>query len=171
MCSSDLASVATGDAGTFRCIVTNRCTSTPSSGAQLSVRVAPSITTQPVASQSVCLNSVVSFTVAATGTPAPDYQWRFGGVNIAGATSATFTIPAAQSADAGSYTCMVSNSCGNVESSASTLQVTVNNTLATNCYGTAAAPVRAIAADADGVNGQDLLVSVGGGVQIGRAHV
>jgi hypothetical protein len=158
--------VATGDAGTYRCIVTNSCSSTPSSGAQLSVRVAPAITLQPVTSQTVCLNAVVSFTVAASGTPAPDYQWRFGGVNIAGATSATFTIPAAQSADAGSYTCMVSNSCGNVESSTSTLQVTVNNTLATNCYSTAAAPVRAIAGDADGVNGQDLLVSVSGGVQL-----
>ena len=49
----------------------------------------PEVITSPV-SQSVCLNGSVTLTAAATGTPAPTYQWRKDGVNISGETGCFF---------------------------------------------------------------------------------
>jgi pectate lyase len=82
----------------------------------------PTITTQP-ASQTVTAGSSVTFNVVASGTAPLSYQWKKGGVDIAGATSASYTIASAQSADAGSYTVVVSNSAGSVTSNAATLTV------------------------------------------------
>jgi len=50
-----------------------------------------------------------SFTVAATGTPAPTYQWRKNGTNLSGATSATLTLTNVSAADAGSYDVIATN--------------------------------------------------------------
>ena len=52
--------------------------------------VAPAIAAQP---QPVWLKvtSNATFTVTATGVPAPAYQWRFNGTNIAGATDSSYT--------------------------------------------------------------------------------
>jgi len=86
---------------------------------------APSITTQPV-SQTVTEGASVSFTVVAEGTATLSFQWRKGGTAISGATSATFSIAAVATSDAGSYDVVVSNSEGSVTSSAATL--TVNST-------------------------------------------
>jgi Zn-dependent metalloprotease len=59
-----------------------------------------SISSQP-ASKTVTAGSVASFSVTATGGTAPyKYQWTRGGVNIAGATSATYSLTA-QSSDNG----------------------------------------------------------------------
>ncbi|MGC4111441.1 MAG: immunoglobulin domain-containing protein [Nocardioides sp.] len=83
---------------------------------------APTITTQP-ASQTVTAGASASFTVAAGGTAPLSYQWKLGGANVASATSATLTIATAQSANAGSYMVVVSNSAGSVTSNAATLTV------------------------------------------------
>ncbi|HEY5911245.1 MAG TPA: immunoglobulin domain-containing protein, partial [Verrucomicrobiae bacterium] len=83
---------------------------------------APSITTQP-ASQTVLAGANVSFTVVATGTAPLSYQWMKNGGNIAGATTATLTLNNVTSTDAGSYTVRVTNSGGNVTSSAAMLTV------------------------------------------------
>ena len=88
--------------------------------------VKPQITTQPQ-SQTVEVGAAVSLTVVATGTPAPSYQWWKDNQPISGATSATFTIAAAQLTDAGSYTVLVSNSAGQVTSSAAALTVKVHS--------------------------------------------
>ena len=80
----------------------------------LVVPTAPAITTQPV-SQAVNVWQSASFTVTATGYPL-NYQWRKDGVDIAGATSATYSLPFAQTNQAGSYTVVVSNSVGSVTS-------------------------------------------------------
>lgn len=71
--------------------------------------VAPSITTQPQATQTVAVGSSVSFTVVATGTPTLAYQWKKGGNAISGATLATYTIASAVAGDSGTYTVTVSN--------------------------------------------------------------
>ena len=85
--------------------------------------VAPAITTQPQ-SVTVAAGARAAFSVVATGTPAPTFQWTRNGANIAGATAATFELPAAQPADAGAYAVVVSNSGGSVTSASVTLTVT-----------------------------------------------
>lgn len=66
----------------------------------VAVPVAPSITTQPV-NATVAPGAAASFTVAATGTPAPQYRWYRNGILIPGATVATYGIPSAAFADDG----------------------------------------------------------------------
>lgn len=84
--------------------------------------VAPSIITQP-ASQAVLAGAAVTFTAAAAGTPRLDYQWRFNGTNIAGATSASLTLSNAQPIQAGSYSVLVTNALGSITSAVATLTV------------------------------------------------
>jgi arabinogalactan endo-1,4-beta-galactosidase len=86
--------------------------------------VAPVITTQPL-SQAVPAGNAVTFTVAASGTPAPAFQWQKNGVTISGATGNTFTIASAAPADAGFYTVVATNTVGSVNSSAAVLTVVV----------------------------------------------
>ena len=50
------------------------------------------ITTQP-ASKSVSIDRAATFTVAATGTVPLSYQWSKNGVEIVGATGASYTTP------------------------------------------------------------------------------
>lgn len=87
-----------------------------------SAQIAPSITTQPQ-SQSVGVGGSATFTVVATGSAPLSYQWRKDGQNIAGATSATLSLPNVQSANAGSYTVVVTNSAGSATSNAATLTI------------------------------------------------
>src|SRR5207244_3200119 len=63
-----------------------------------------------------------SFSVTASGTPAPTYQWRKGGVPIGGATSSTYG-GTASGTDAGSYDCVVTNSGNSVTSTLAILTV------------------------------------------------
>ena len=87
---------------------------------------APTITTQPVG-QSVRAGQTASFSVSASGTPPPSYQWQKNGVAIAGATSATYTTPAATTADNGAqFTVVVSNAAGSVTSSVAALTVSTD---------------------------------------------
>lgn len=85
--------------------------------------VGPTLTTQP-ASQTAVAGSSVTFSVAASGTPAPTYQWRLDGQALAGATNASLTLPNVQTAQAGNYSVVVSNSAGVVQSSVAVLTVT-----------------------------------------------
>ena len=61
-------------------------------------------------------NNTVVFSVVAVGAPAPNYQWRRNGVAVTGQRSSTYVLTNASSAQAGNFTCVVSNSHGSVES-------------------------------------------------------
>jgi glucose/arabinose dehydrogenase len=87
---------------------------------------APAITGQP-ASQSVSQGQNVTFSVTASGAAPLAYQWKKGGVNISGATSASYTITNVQYSHAGQYSVNVSNSYGSALSNAATLTVTAFN--------------------------------------------
>lgn len=113
------------NAGSYTVTVTNSAGSVTSSAATLTVNPAssaPTITTQP-ASQSVTAGASVTFSVVATGTAPLTYQWRFNGANIAGATGSSYAMSNVQSANAGTYSVVVSNSAGNVTSANATLTV------------------------------------------------
>jgi hypothetical protein len=127
-----IASVASGDAANYTCIVTGGCGSVTSNAAALTINTATSITTQP-SPQSACIGAAASFTVAATGAGALTYQWQKSGANISGATSPTYSIASVASSNAGNYACIVTGSCGSVTSNAVALTiktpVTITNTL------------------------------------------
>jgi hypothetical protein len=80
---------------------------------------APVITTQPQ-SQSVAATSSVTFSVVASGIPAPTYQWQLNGSPISGATGTSFTLQQA-SFGLGSYTVVVTNSLGSATSNPAVL--------------------------------------------------
>jgi len=96
---------------------------------------APSITTQPV-NRSIAAGQNTTFSVVATGSPAPTYQWQVsansgstwsnaGGTGVSGATSATLTLTNVNAAmNNYRYRVNVTNSAGTVTSTARTLTVT-----------------------------------------------
>ena len=119
---------ATTDSGsTFDVVVTNTAGSITSNAATLTVTaapVAPSITTQP-ANQTVTAGQTATFTVVAAGTAPLTYQWQKNGVNISGATSASYTTPATTTTDSGStFDVVVTNTAGSITSNVATLTVT-----------------------------------------------
>jgi YVTN family beta-propeller protein len=75
------------------------------------------VITAPPTSTVVAPGNFASFSVTATGFPAPTYQWSFNSVPIAGATSATYLIPVAEAGTAGLYSVTATNSQGSVTSS------------------------------------------------------
>ncbi len=88
----------------------------------IELAAAPAITTQPGA-QTTNVGGSASFSITATGTAPLTYQWRKGGVDISGATSATLALANVQTSDAADYTVVVTNIGGTATSSAGTLTV------------------------------------------------
>ncbi|HYE07011.1 MAG TPA: immunoglobulin domain-containing protein [Planctomycetota bacterium] len=120
------ATVIADNAAAFRCIATNSAGSATSTAATLTVTAAtaPAITAQPV-NKSVLVGQTATFTVTASGNPTPTYQWQKNAVNIAGATTASYTTPATVIADnAAAFRCIATNSAGSATSTAATLTVT-----------------------------------------------
>jgi len=120
------ATTSTDNASTFQVVVSNSAGSVTSSAATLTVNpaaVAPTITAQP-SNQTVTAGQTATFAVVASGTAPLSYQWQKNGVNISGATSASYTTPATTRTDnASTFQVVVSNSAGSVTSSAATLTV------------------------------------------------
>lgn len=84
----------------------------------------PRLTLQPE-SQVVYVGDPVTFSVAADG--ASRYQWRRGGVDIPGATSASYTLSRTSLSDNGAtFSVVVSNALGSATSDAASLTVTSN---------------------------------------------
>jgi hypothetical protein len=81
---------------------------------------APVINTQPVA-QHDCSGGALTLSVAANY--AASYQWNLNSAPISGATSATYVVANATSANAGNYTVTVTNGAGSVTSSIAAVEV------------------------------------------------
>jgi glucose/arabinose dehydrogenase len=94
---------------------------------RISYSVAPVITQQPQ-SLSVASGGNATFTVAASGSPAPSFRWQRDGVDIAGATAAQYTLTGVDSGDNGAtFRAIASNSVGSATSNSATLTVTGSN--------------------------------------------
>ena len=126
-----IVSAQESDAGSYTVTVSNGAGSVTTAPVTLSVDApltAPRLTTMP-ASQIVALDSPVTFSVTAVGTPPLAYQWFKDGVAIAGFTGASLSLASAKRADAGSYTVRVTNAAGSVTSDPAVLVVQVPATV------------------------------------------
>jgi len=117
------ATLALDNNANFIVTVNNSVSSVTSNAATLTVSVPPSIATQPV-SRTVNVGQTATFSVVATGTGTLSYQWKKNGNGIGGATSASYTTPAASASDNGAqFTVTVTDQVSNVTSNAATLTV------------------------------------------------
>jgi hypothetical protein len=82
----------------------------------------PTIATQPQG-LSVTAGAAATFSVVALGSGPLAFQWRLNGLNIPGATGASYTDTSAQTTDSGNYTVVVTNAFGSTASSVATLTV------------------------------------------------
>ena len=112
------------DSGTaYSVVVSNDVGTATSDAVILTVTMAPVITEQPTA-KTVDPNATATFSVTATGTAPFSYQWKKNGTDISGATSSTYTTPAASNANNNeSFTVVVTNSHGSATSNAAILSV------------------------------------------------
>jgi hypothetical protein len=119
-----LSDVQPAAAGSYFAVATNSLGTATSSAAMLTVDTAPEISSQPE-SETVTVSQTASFTVVATGIPAPTFAWLKNGVAIKGATNPTLTLAAVPTAAAATYTVVVRNSVATVTSSGAVLTVDV----------------------------------------------
>ena len=113
---------AIDDTAVYRAYIVNPGGYAISAPATLTVTAVPAFVVQP-ATQSVAAGEPALFSAYATGGNL-SYQWKRNGVEIAGATSATYRIDAAASSDnAASFSLVIRNAQGSSTSSAATLTV------------------------------------------------
>lgn len=124
-----LGAASPTQAGVYDVVVSNACGSATSAAAVLTVNTPPVVATPP-ASIAACAGDAASFAVAATGSSTFAYQWRKNSVAIPGAVAPVYAVAAVGAADAGDYSCLVSNTCGAVVSPSATLVVAAGPALA-----------------------------------------
>lgn len=106
----------------YYCTVSNSAGSDTSTTATILVNQAPVVTTHPTGA-TVYSGQGVSFTIVATGYPAPTYQWYKDGSPLSGETSDTLNISSPTPSDDGDYHCRATNSSGFDDSNTATLIV------------------------------------------------
>ncbi len=112
----------------------------------------PQITLQPLGGRS---NPGTNwrFLVNASGSPTLRYQWRFNGVNIPGQTNSALTLIRMEFTNAGSYSVVVTNPLGSIESSNAVLVVNhapVATSQTVSLDEDSSIPITLAATDADG---------------------
>lgn len=115
------SSYSATSAGSYTATVTNSCGNSTSSAIAVSMNASPVATITPAGSTNICNgNSVVLNGNTGTGLT---YQWKKNGTSISGATGSSYSANAN-----GSYTLVVSNSCGSTTSPAVNVSVSGNIT-------------------------------------------
>ncbi len=157
-----LVNVQPVNAGNYSVTITNAYGLAASSGATLTVHSPPSITTQP-ASQTVPAGNNATFSVVAAGDPTLNYQWRFNGTNISGATTTSLTVTNVQLTSEGNYSVVVTNPYAFVTSS--------NASLSVNLAGCTAPPSGLVSWWPGNGNASDLAGGNNGTLQGGVSYV
>lgn len=99
--------------GYYYCKVSNTCGVTYTDSIHILINE-PSIITQPLPIDA-CLNDSVAFMVQGKGYGLT-YQWKKGAAFMSGETDSILIIKQVRASDAASYSCIVSNNCGDVTS-------------------------------------------------------
>lgn len=110
----------------FSIVASNSCGAATNS-ATLTVIVPPSLSCQPT-NVTVVSGSSASFSVCASGVPAPSYQWLKNGSPISGATGSTLSFASVVPSNAANYSVVINNAAGSTNSASATLLV--NSTMA-----------------------------------------
>jgi len=118
-----LANLQQAHAGRYAVLASNPAGAVSSAEAFLSLQSPPIITLEPE-SRIVLAGAPVSFSVAAVGSSPLRYQWRKGGVNVAGQTNTALSLPNVQPSNEGAYTVVITNVYGAVTSAVA--QLTIN---------------------------------------------
>ena len=113
-----LSNISVADAGSYSAVVSSACGSVTNS-ATLTVYQNVAISSPP-SSLTNCPGTSATYSVTASGSNL-NYQWRYDGSPISGATNSSYTIPSISAANVGSYDVVVSNSCSSVTSTPASL--------------------------------------------------
>jgi glucose/arabinose dehydrogenase len=117
------ATVLADNGAKFRCVVTNAFGTANSNEASLTVNAPPNITSHP-ADVTAAQGQPATFSVSAGGSTPLAYQWQRNLVNISGASSPSYTVPATVLADNGAkFRCVVTNAFGTANSNEATLTI------------------------------------------------
>lgn len=117
-----IPNLVTANEGSYQVEVTNAAGKVSSVPAILNVLSPPVITQQP-ASVTAVLGGSSFFSIGVRGTSPFTFQWKKNNVNIVGGTSPTLNLSNIQTADAGSYSVVISNAVGSATSNVANLQV------------------------------------------------
>jgi len=130
-----------------------------------------SITAQPVASSVVCAGGAVTASVSVTGTGPLSYQWYKDSFAspVASQTTATLSLTGLVTADAGSYSVVVTGACGSVTSTAFSLSVNSAPTNPGLTGGTLTCGTPSLTLTASATNGTSFIFS--GGTPLGTNQV
>ncbi|MFA5263491.1 MAG: immunoglobulin domain-containing protein [Opitutaceae bacterium] len=151
-------------------------TVTPQGGSPISLTgtsslVAPTIITQPAA-RTVSAGQSVSLTVQASGTAPLSYQWYKNGNAINVATGVTLYMSSVTASEVGSYSVVVTNSAGSLESSAAMVAIGTSSRLSALAVRTESGPgadvliVGIVVSGASGSEKKEVIVrGVGPGLQ------
>jgi hypothetical protein len=118
-----IKNVSESDVDDYYCEVTGFCGVLKSNVVSLTLNQAPAITTQPV-SKTACEKANVTFTLAAKGLQ-NSYEWYLNDKKISTLNTPNLVINNITTLNAGTYHCIVKNSCGDPVKS-ETVQLTVN---------------------------------------------
>ncbi len=112
------------DVGSYRVVVADHRDAATSADASLTVLTAPVVTRHPL-DQLVASNGVAQFSVVAEGVGQLAYQWKKDGVVLIGATASSLSVgPVSMDSD-GSYSVVVFDTNGSVESLPARLAVLI----------------------------------------------
>jgi len=125
----NLLNVTPASAGLYSVVVANAAGSITSANASLIVQFPPIITGQPQPTTTIRDQGATFSVTVGGGTPPFSYQWRFGGVNIIGATNSVLVLTNVQASDAGNYSVRVFNTAGAIVSANALLTVLIPATI------------------------------------------
>ena len=109
--------------GHYRVSVSNSLGKVLSPLADVTVNLAPAITVQPAGQVQMVAGGELTLRVFAEGLAPLSHQWLFDGTNIDSATNSSLVIPNIQSANAGNYQVIITNTLGSVTSAVSVVSV------------------------------------------------
>jgi hypothetical protein len=123
-----LPNVLPAQSGSYDVVVTNPAGTITSPAAMLVVQYPPFIMTDPQPATAVRDLSAM-FSVTAGGTAPFNYEWRFNGAGIPGATNSSLLISPVRTNDAGLYSVRVNNTAGSTVSASAPLTVLIPATI------------------------------------------